>query len=231
MERSIRTYVRWLAAAAVLINYTRLGAGEIGLGLPVEGVKTVTISNAVGQNQVRFVSTAPLEEIQGTASDVTGSLTLDPNDLSKITGSIEVGVRSMKTGISRRDDHLFSEDWLDGANYPSISFKLSGVKEISPIDAREKDKTTVEGTVLGSFTLHGVTKELEAPFKATYLIGSEMTARRAPGDLVMVRSSFEIALGDYDVKGVRGLVGSKVGKAIQVEVSLFGSTAVALQGD
>lgn len=37
------------------------------LGLPVEGVQTIRLDNRAGNNQIQFVSTAPMEEIRGTA--------------------------------------------------------------------------------------------------------------------------------------------------------------------
>ena len=52
---------------------------EASLGLPVEGVQTIVLRNEVGKNQIRFVSSAPLEEIHGTASEISGELKLDPS--------------------------------------------------------------------------------------------------------------------------------------------------------
>ena len=94
----------------------------------------------------------------------------------------------------------------------------------------EHAKHSLVRRAVGDLTLHGVTKELTADFEATYILASKATAKRAPGDLVMVKASFKIALKDYDISGVRGLVGSKVGKTIDVDVSLFGSTALADDG-
>ena len=220
--RRISITVATLLWSLVMVGST---SARVGFGLPVEGSRTVVISDRVGQNQVRFVSSAPLEEIYGTASDVTGRFTFDPADLSGLAGVVRVKVLSMETGIDRRDEHLFSRGWLDAKTHPEILFEIKGLKDMAPASAAD-GRSVLKGTAVGAFTLHGVTKDLEAAFEATYIRESEATARRAPGDLLMVKSSFRIALKDYDISGVRGLVGSKVGKTIDVDVSLFGSTTL-----
>jgi polyisoprenoid-binding protein YceI len=226
-----RINVLMVPAVLICLLASVPASAEPGFGLPVTGRKTVVISDRVGENQIRFVSTAPLEEIHGTASDVSGSLVFDPNDVTALTGVLTVSVKSMKTGIDRRDDHLYSDDWLDVAQFPDIVLELSGLMDATFSGGDGKSKGTVKGTAVGAFTLHGVTRELQAPFEATYLVGSEKTAKRAPGDLVVVKSSFKIALADFEVTGVRGMVGKKVGKVIDVDVSLFGSTALGQAGE
>lgn len=195
---------------------------ETALGLPVEGVQTIVLHNEVGKNQIRFVSSAPLEEIHGTASGISGALKLDPANLEGLTGKIEVQVASMETGIEKRDAHLHSEDWLDEKQFPMIGFEFVGLKEVS-VEAGE-DRAVIKGLAMGTFALHGVDQEMEIPFEATYLLASEQTKKRAPGDFFVVKSAFEIALKDFDIAGARGLVGNRVGKKIDLKTNFFGST-------
>ena len=195
---------------------------ESALGLPVEGVQTIVLRNEVGKNQIRFVSSAPLEEIHGTASGISGELKLDPANLEGMTGKIEVQVASMETGIEKRDAHLHSEDWLDEKQFPVIVFDIAGLKDVSVTVG--KDKAVITGLAMGTFSLHGVDKEIEIPFEATYLLASEQTKKRAPGDFFVVKGEFQIALKDFDIAGARGLVGNRVGKKINLKINFFGST-------
>ena len=86
------------------------GIAETGFGLSIEGTRTVHISDRIGKNQMKFTSTAPLEEIRGTSSGISGSFRFDPADLGQFEGRIQVEVGRMKTGISKRDQHLCSGD-------------------------------------------------------------------------------------------------------------------------
>ena len=194
------------------------------LGLPVEGVQTIVLSDRVGVNQIRFVSTAPMEEIHGTASDISGALKLDPAHVEAMTGKIEVRVASMETGIERRDEHLHGADWLDAKQFPVIAFEIAGLKEVD-VQAGN-GRAVIRGLAMGTFSLHGVDREMEIPFEATYLSASDQTAKRAPGDMFLIEGAFQIALKDFDIAGTRGLVGSRVGTEIHLKANFFGSTAV-----
>ena len=195
---------------------------ETSLGLPVQGVQTIVLRNEVGKNQIQFVSSAPLEEIHGTASEISGALKLDPANVEGLTGKIEVQVASMETGIEKRDAHLHSADWLDEKQFPVIGFEIAGLKDVS-VEAGE-DRAVIKGLAMGTFSLHGVAKEMEIPFEATYLLASEQTKKRALGDFFVVKGEFEIALKDFDITGARGLVGNRVGKKIDLKTNFFGST-------
>ena len=195
---------------------------ETALGLPVEGVQTIVLSNRVGKNQIQFVSTAPMEEIHGTAAGISGALKLNPAQVEAMTGKIEVRVASMETGIERRDEHLHGADWLDAKQFPVIAFEIAGLKDVDV--QTDKAKATIRGMAMGTFSLHGVVREMEIPVEATYLLASDQTAKRAPGDFFVIKGVFQIALKDFDIAGARGLVGSRVGTEIHLKANFFGST-------
>lgn len=209
-----------IAAAAVALTVMAHEAPAQSLAVAASGSKKVTLSDRVGKNQFTWISEAPLENIKGTAEGVTGALTLDPKNLSSIRGTITTQVATMKTGNTTRDNHLESDQWLDAAKYPTISFTISSVSGVKVAG------NTATGTATGQFTMHGVSKTVSIPFKLTYLDASAKTAARAPGDLVMISADFSVALKDFNVAGTKGLVGSKVGETIKVSAQLFGSTGL-----
>ncbi|MEP7217801.1 MAG: YceI family protein [Bacteroidota bacterium] len=201
-----------------------IGAGSVamaqGLTVTASGVKTVKLSDRVSKNQFVWVSNAPLENMKGTAEGVSGTFTLDPKNLSTLRGTVGATVNTMKSGNAMRDAHIQSPQWLDGAKYPSISFTIGSVSGIKVAG------NSATGMATGKFTMHGVTKSLSVPFKITYLDESAETRKRAPGDLVMITATFDVALADYNVSGAQGTIGSKVGEKIQVTAQLFGSTGL-----
>lgn len=216
---------RMIFFAVLALGLPGMAQAQTALGLSVEGVQTIVLNDQVGKNQIQFVSAAPLEEIRGTATGVTGTLTLDPTNLETLTGHIEVPVAQMETGIKKRDAHLHSKDWLNAETFPKIAFDITGLTDISV--KAEGEKATIKGVAVGKFILHGVTKALNVPFEGTYLLASEQTKKRAPGDLFAIQGHFKIALKDFDILGARGMVGSRVGTEIDLNANFFGSSAMA----
>ncbi len=204
---------------------TALASTTTHLPLPVKGPQTVTLTNSVGQNLCRFLSSAPLEEFEGTADEISGSFTLNPQHLEATTGQIRVSVSSMRTGIARRDEHLRSPEWLDAERYPHVSFEIRGLKDVR-ITEQTAERASLTAKAVGVFSLHGVDKPMEVPITLTYVLANAQTRTRAPGDLVMVQSEFTISLRDFNIRGRQGIIGSRVGEVIRVWVTLYGSTGV-----
>ena len=71
------------------------------------------------------------------------------------------------------------------------------------------------------------------PGRLTYLKETEKTKAKMPGDLLAARAEFKIRLADYGVTGPKGagLIGSKVGEHIGIEVSIMGSNAMETMAD
>jgi len=199
---------------------------QTALPLPLKGARTVVLNNAVGQNLCQFISSAPLEEFEGTADGIEGSFVLDPQNLEATRGRIRVAVASMRTGIARRDEHLRSPEWLDAERYPYIEFDLQGLRQVR-ITERTAGRVVLQAVAVGDFSLHGVRKPMELPIVMTYVPESEQTRQRAPGDLVQVQSEFTISLRDFDIRGRQGVIGSRVGEVIRVKASFYGATTVS----
>jgi polyisoprenoid-binding protein YceI len=208
-----------LAIAGVVAMVASASLEAQPLKVTARGAKRVTISDRVGKNQFTWDSDAPMEKIKGTAEGVSGSFTIDPQNLSSIRGTVSASVATMKTGNATRDGHLKSGQWLDAARYPTISFTISSVSGIKVTG----NKAT--GTATGTFSMHGVSKQISIPFSVTYLDESAATKKKAPGDLVMVTADFSVSLKDFKVAGAQGIVGSKVGETIKVKAQLFGATS------
>jgi len=209
-------------AALTLVTATSLLTAGTGIPGAPAGAKKYNLNNSVGKNGVEFVSDAPAEKINGTADGVIGTFTLDASNLEATTGRIEVKVETMKTANSKRDEHMYSDVWLDAAKFPSIMFDVKSLKDVK---VTTKDgKSVITATAVGTFTCHGVTKPATAPITLTYLPESAETKKRASGNLVMIDTSFMVALADHNVTGKAGVVGKSVGQTIAVTAKLFANS-------
>lgn len=186
--------------------------------VPIKGMKTFSVKDDRGRNQVIFQSKAPLEDITGTTSGMDGWVKLDPSDVVRtIQAEISVDANTLKTGITMRDEHLVGDRWLDAKKNPTISFKLKKLTNVKSVS-----DTEIQGTAIGDFTLNGVTKEITSSITLRYLVESEKTRTRAPGDLLSIRAECLISLHDFNVKS--NLIGSKVAEKVSVEFNAVGSS-------
>ncbi|HET6512172.1 MAG TPA: YceI family protein [Candidatus Kapabacteria bacterium] len=188
------------------------------LKVKAKGTKTITLDDKVGKNQFQWFSTAPLENINGTAEGVKGTLTLDPQDLTSIKANISVEVGTFKSGNETRDEHIKAATWLNAAKHPRIEFTLDNVTALKTEGAK------ASGIANGKFTMHGVTKPIALPFTLDYLDASGKTAKRAAGDLVMITADINVSLKDFNVEGSNGTIGNKVGETIKISAKLFGAS-------
>ncbi|MBV71429.1 MAG: hypothetical protein CMH52_08760 [Myxococcales bacterium] len=161
------------------------------------------------QGNIQFISDAPMERIEGTAP-ATGEFNIDKQSLASISGKASVSVAGMKTGNDKRDEHLRSDSWLDAKQFPEITFTI---KSASPNGDLKKNGDVSAGTVTlnGDLSLHGVTKSISTKADVKW-----------KGDKYKITSKFQVKLADFKVEGASGIVGSKVGKTIDISVSLRG---------
>lgn len=186
------------------------------------GGKSYKLNNTVGKNHVTFTSDAPAEKIHGTSDGIAGQFVLDAANLEATTGSITVQVRSMKTAVSKRDEHMYSEMWLDADKYGAIVYNVTSLKDVKV--TMKDGRNIATATAIGTFTLHGVTKPLNSQVTITYLPESADTKKRAPGNLVLINAKFEVKLSDYNVTGKAGVIGKSVGESIAIDASLFANS-------
>ena len=174
-----------------------------------------------GRNQAAFISDAPLEKINGLASGINATVMINPNDITqKPMGKVIVPIGNIKTGIDLRDEHLRSEMWLNAEKYPNAEFQLMGIK--NPSSKSLNDGQKVNATLLGKFTVHGKTRDVEVPATLTYFKESEKTKARVPGNLLIASANFNIKLADYGVM-IPDMVVGKVNDEVQINVNFVSS--------
>jgi len=188
-----------------------------GFKVKATGVQTFNFEDKSGRNQASFFSATPLEDITGTGSAVSGTVSFDVANFAKtLKGKISVKVASINTGIELRNHHLQGANWLNAEKYPEVSFAIVSVSDIKQITDNKLDFS-----VKGNFSLHGIAKEVVASADVTYLDENAQTRKRTPGDLLGVRAKFSINLSEYDIDN--DLVGNKVAEKIEVSINIVGS--------
>ncbi len=91
-----------------------------------------------------------VSNVKGHFDDFAGSVVLDNGSIQEATATIQV--KSVNTGIEKRDNHLRTADFFEATKYPEITFK-----------SRKVEKSGNQTILIGDFTMRGVTKELRLP--------------------------------------------------------------------
>lgn len=66
-------------------------------------------------------------KVQGNFADFTGEVSFAPDMLEKSKFDFTIKVKSINTGIGKRDKHLLSEDFFNESQYPELKFVTSRV--------------------------------------------------------------------------------------------------------
>ena len=133
-----------------------------------------------------------LSDVQGTFTGVSGSATIDGDDLSKSNVTASIDVSTLDTGIGMRDDDLKSSNFFDVSKYPAMTFQSTKIVKTGGATAR----------MTGNLTLHGVTKEVT--FDVTFVAppaNQAGTRRNVQATATISRKLFgmsadELAIGD-----------------------------------
>lgn len=94
--------------------------------------------------------------VRGNFNEFSGRIIADEKNLDKSSVKVVIKAGSIDTRTKKRDDHLRSPDFFDVKKYPEITFSSKKV-------TKRGNGYVIEGT----FTLHGVSKEIAIPFTVT----------------------------------------------------------------
>jgi polyisoprenoid-binding protein YceI len=201
----MKTHIALLAATALA---TTAHAGKIAFDL----------KDPKGVNNIVFKLDAPLESINGTANGISGTVLVDPAQPEVVEGKIVVDAKSLKVPNDVMQEHMLGADWLDAEAHPQITFEVKEV--LNPVKTSDTEGTA---NVKGVFTLKGVSKEITAPAKVTYLPGrlADRSNGKMQGDLLVIRTNFQINRGDFGIKQGENL--DKVSDTIDISLSIAGA--------
>lgn len=186
---------------------TRLLAAAGALALAVAATasaatETYTIDPV--HSSVGFSVRHVFSNVTGTFDTFSGSITVDPSDLSTATVEASIDIASVDTHNEKRDGHLKTPDFFDAAKFPTMTFKSKAWK-------RTGDNTY---DVTGDLTIRDVTKEIV--LKVTSLgFGPGMMGTKVSG----WEATAKINRQDYGVKGP-AMLGTTVGDDVTITISV-----------
>ncbi len=146
-------------------------------------------------------------KVRGAFEQFEGTVNLDPERLSTLETNATIQAKSITTNDANRDEHLRSADFFEVDKYETITFKSTAVKDVSAPGF----------TLVGDFTLHGVTKELE-------LEGEFLGAGRDPfgNDKIALEARTKINRKDFGLNWNAALEtgGFLVSDDVQIELEI-----------
>ena len=117
--------------------------------IAVQGVQAETYEVDGAHSSATFSIRHIFSQVKGRFTQVSGSITYDPEEPEKSSVTARIVAASINTDNEKRDTHLKSADFFEVEKYPDITFQSKGVK-------KEGEKLLVTGTL----NMHGVEKEV-----------------------------------------------------------------------
>src|SRR5882672_2157869 len=147
-----------------------------------------------------------LSRVNGKFTDFTVTLTNDEKDITKSSVNVVIKAASINTGIPARDTHLRSADFFDAEKNPEITFQ-----------GKRIEKKGKQLFALGTFTMHGVSKEIALPFTVTSINTDPVSKKMNVG------YSARIVLNrrDFGVNWIHPKVRNFVGDNVETEINLI----------
>lgn len=96
-------------------------------------------------------------KVRGSFGDFDAVIRMAPGDLRSLEAEARVRTASVDTRAADRDAHLRSEDFFKADEYPEMTFRSTGVRDVQG----ERFK------LVGELTLRGISREVE--FDASFL--------------------------------------------------------------
>ena len=134
----MRTLFRTVVMATVAVAFVSNAAGN-------ETYNFDQSHSTIGFSVHHFLGAAV-----GRFKKFSGSIDVDRDHPANSSVAAKIDVRSIDSGIAKRDNHLCSPEFFNVAKFPEITFKSRGVKQTGP----------QSGDVTGDFTMHGVTRTI-----------------------------------------------------------------------
>ena len=147
-----------------------------------------------------------LSRVNGKFTDFTVTLTNDEKDITKSSVNVVIKAASINSGIPARDTHLRSADFFDAEKYPEITFQSKRI-----------EKKGKQLFALGTFTMHGVSKEITLPFQITGVNKDPVSKKMNLG----YSAQIVINRREFGINWTHPKVPNFVGDNVEIEINLI----------
>lgn len=141
--------------------------------------------------------------VHGRFNDWSGAIVYDDKDPAKSSVNVTIKTASINTENGDRDNHLKSPDFLDVQKFPEITFHSKSVE-------KQADGFVAHGVL----TIHGVSKNVDLPFKINGPI------KVGDGNLLGAEASLTINRQDYGVAWSKSLAPGELVVANDVKIDI-----------
>jgi polyisoprenoid-binding protein YceI len=175
---------------------------------PVSGATTTKYEIDAAHSNIGFSIpiAGGLSHVRGKFNEFTVTIVYDDKDVTKSTVNAVIKAASIDTGIERRDVHLRNADFFDVEKFPEITFQSSRVEK--------KGKGFVAH---GTFTMHGVAKEVALPFTINGVKKDEKTGKTTLGATAQITLNRR----DFGINFSRPDNPMFLGDMVEVELNLI----------
>ena len=147
-----------------------------------------------------------LSHVRGKFTDFAVVIVYDDVDVTRSTVNATIKATSIDTGIERRDAHLRNPDFFDVEKFPEITFQSKRVEK--------KGKQLIAH---GTFTMHGVSKEIALPFQINGVSKDPKTGKTSLG----VTARTTLNRRDYGINFSRPDNPNFLGEQVELEMNLI----------
>ena len=175
-----------------------------------------TGSHRLEEGKVRFVCEGPEVTVPawGQFGAVEGALAIDPGDLRKASGNIDVFMVSIRTDDSAWDTMFRRAGFLEIDDLPKSRFVLEAVRGAKQLEPGKWVPMTLEGR----FALHGIRKKISVPATVRWTPADSKTGT---SERIHVRASFHITWDDYEIAMPTGHTRTFAGDGALIQADLL----------
>jgi polyisoprenoid-binding protein YceI len=185
-----------------VLNFVLLAALSSG-ALANETYKFDQSRSTIGFTVHQFLGTS-----HGKFAKFDGKIDIDREHPEKSSVVAKIDVRSIDTGIVKRDNHLRSTEFFNVAKFPEIIFKSGRVRQTGQ----------QSGNIFGDLTMHGVTKPITLHVKLVSPLSNDTKETRwAVTTEPLKRRDFNLMFSP-SAESISG-IGQTVAVNIEIEAS------------
>ncbi len=147
-----------------------------------------------------------VSSVRGKFTDFSVDLNFDETAITKSSVTATIKAASIDTGVEARDKHLRTADFFEVEKYPEITFQSSKIVK--------KEKNFI---AIGTFTMHGVSKEISIPFTSTGKFYNQITKKNLMG----FSANLQLDRRDYGMAWKHSAVPNWVGDLVTIELVIL----------
>jgi polyisoprenoid-binding protein YceI len=132
------------------MNFRIISTAILTMAFSLAAIANETYKFDQSRSKIGFSVHQFLGMTNGKFTKFEGRIEIDRDHPQNSSVTARIDVRSVDTGIVKRDDHLRSEEFFNVEKYSEITFKSRSVKQTGP----------QAGDIIGDLTMHGVTKPI-----------------------------------------------------------------------